>query len=173
MKTRLIAFTTAALLTMASCGTDTGASGAETADDSSGTQAAPLDFTATQLGGEPLDAGELRGTDTVLWFWAPWCTSCRAEAPDVVEAAGEFAGTVEVIGVPGRGGTDEMQGFVSETGTESLRHVVDSDGAIWRDFGIIGQPAFAFVNDDGTAEVFVGGLGMEQLVERMEQLASS
>lgn len=168
MKTKLISLTTAALLLSAACATGTEDAGAATAGE-----AAPLGFTATQLDGETFDGEGIRGTDTVLWFWAPWCTICRAEAPDVVEAAGEFAGSVEVIGVPGRGGTDEMLGFVADTGTESLRHVVDSDGRIWRDFGIIGQPAFAFVDDDGTAEVFVGGLGKDQLVERMEQLARS
>ena len=33
---------------------------------------APLEFTATQLDGQPFEGEGLRGTDTVLWFWAPW-----------------------------------------------------------------------------------------------------
>jgi thiol-disulfide isomerase/thioredoxin len=175
----LISLTTAVLLTAAACASGNEARTATPAGDDTGSgdtaggEPAPLDFTSTQLDGESFDGKGLLGSDTVLWFWAPWCTSCRAEAPDVVEAAGEFAGSVEVIGVPGRGGTADMQDFVSETGTGSLRHVIDSDGAIWRDFGIIGQPAFAFIDDDGTLEVFVGGLGKEQLAERMDQLATS
>ncbi|MGI9577796.1 MAG: redoxin domain-containing protein [Microthrixaceae bacterium] len=180
-KPRLLAIAGAIAVVASACGggADEGSSsvdaptGAVPADAAPAAGTAPLEFTATQLSGESFNGSELEGTDTVLWFWAPWCTSCRAEAPDVVEAAGEFEESVEVVGVPGRGGTDEMAGFVSDTGTESLRHIVDSDGAIWRDFGIIGQPAFAFVNDDGTAEVFVGGLGKEQLVERMNALAAA
>lgn len=188
-KPRLLAIAAAIALLAAACGggggdtasTDTGSTETDSADsatadagspDATAAETAPLEFTATALSGDSISGEDLKGADTVLWFWAPWCTSCRAEAPDVVEAAAEFAGSVEVVGVPGRGGVDEIEDYVSDTGTESLRHIIDEDGAIWRDFGIIGQPAFAFVNDDGTAEVFVGGLGHDALVERMNELAS-
>ena len=172
----VVAVASALALLAASCssGGDTQADGEDGATPGApAAEAAPLDFSATQLSGEPFEGSELEGADTVLWFWAPWCTSCRAEAPDVVEAAGDFEGSVEIVGVPGRGEVAEMDGFVADTGTGSLRHVVDEDGAIWRDYGIIGQPAFAFVDDDGAAEVFVGGLGYEQLTARMQELADS
>lgn len=144
------------------------ATGSETGSDAT---AAPA-FTAERLGGGEFDAASLEGRNTVLWFWAPWCTTCRAEAPEVVEAAGEFEGSVEVIGVAGRGDIAAMEEFVEQTGTGGLDHVVDDDGSIWTQFGVAAQPAFAFIDGDGEVDVFVGTLGSDGLNERMQALAA-
>lgn len=167
---RLLALTATSVLVLAACTGDGGATSAVPGSGSGG--GAALDFAATELRGDEFAGSELVGRDTVLWFWAPWCASCRAEAPEVAEAATAFDGRVEVVGVPGKGDTAEMEAFVAETRTGGLRHLVDDDGSIWRGFGVIGQPAFAFVDDDGTVEVFNGGLGFGPLTERMAELSS-
>lgn len=165
---------TVALLA-AACGSDS----SDTADPggaSSGGSADGeelLDFTAARLGGGEFDGASVVGTDTVLWFWAPWCTTCRAEAPDVLETAAAFDGEVGLIGVAGRGEVDELQEFVDDTDTDSLPHIVDTEGTIWSAFGVAAQPAFAFIDDSGEVEVFVGTLGAEGLTERMEALAAA
>ena len=130
-------------------------------------------FTAPQLGGGEFDSASIQGKDTVLWFWAPGCTVCRAEAPNVVAAAAEFEDSVEVIGVAGRGEVDEMDQFLADTDTGGLDHMVDSDGAIWSQYGVAAQPAFAFIDDSGEVEVVVGALGGEALTERMQKLAAA
>lgn len=163
-------------LLLASCASDSsGSAGSVAADPPVDTASAAelLDFRAERLGGGELDGSSLEGTDTVLWFWAPWCTTCRAEAPDVLESAEAFDGRVELVGVAGRGEADEMQGFVDDTGTGSLEHVIDAEGTIWSDFGVAAQPAFAFIDDSGEVEVFVGTLGGEALRERMDALAAA
>lgn len=174
-RVHLVALLAATALVAAACGED----GSDSADAApggasspSGAAAEPLEFTAATLSGGDFDAASLEGRDTVLWFWAPWCTTCRAEAPDVVESARELEGSVEVIGVAGRGEVPEMQGFVDDTGTGELQHIVDDDGSIWTGFGVAAQPAFAFVDDSGEVEVFVGALGKEALLERMRELAA-
>jgi thiol-disulfide isomerase/thioredoxin len=130
-------------------------------------------FTAQTLDGDEFTSASLAGTDTVLWFWAPWCTTCRAEAPDVNAAAATHDGSVQVIGVAGRGEVDEMQGFVSDTDMARLTHLVDSDGSIWSSFGVAAQPAYAFIDDTGEVEVVVGAMGEERLSARMDQLAAT
>lgn len=132
-----------------------------------------VEFSATQLGGGELASADLAGRDTVLWFWAPWCTTCRAESDDVVAAAAALDGEVEVIGVASRGGVGEMEGFVADTGTDGLAHLADESGSIWSDFGVVTQPAYAFVDDDGSVEVVVGALGEAALTDRMTALAET
>lgn len=127
---------------------------------------------APTLDGEDFDGGRLAGTKTVLWFWAPWCTSCRAEGPEVAEVAERHGDDVSVIGVPGRGQVNAMEQFVDDTGTGALEHVVDDDGSIWTAFGVYGQPAFAFIDDTGQIEVFVGTLG-SALDDRVAALAGA
>ncbi len=137
-----------------------------------GGQTAPS-FTAAKLGGGELSSASFAGTDTVLWFWAPWCTTCRAEADDVVAAAAALDGDVQVVGVAGRGEVPEMDEFVAETATGGLTHVVDDDGSIWSSFGVASQPSFAFISDTGQVEVVSGALGEAKLTERMQALAAS
>lgn len=144
------------------------AASAPRAGDASGA----LAFSGPTLAGGELDVATLAGSPVVLWFWAPWCTICRAEAPDVAQVAAEFDGRVTVLGVPGRGQAEAMRSFVADTGTGGLTHVVDADGAIWNRFGVFSQPAFVFVDRAGEARVFAGSLGAEDLRAALAELAA-
>jgi thiol-disulfide isomerase/thioredoxin len=174
-KLRVLSLLVALGLVAAACGSSTTSSGSPdpAGGGSSDGSSSSARFTAAQLGGGEFDSATLDGQPTVLWFWAPWCTSCRAEAPDVVAAAEAFDGRVGVVGVAGRGELSAMEDFVADTGTGGLTHVVDADGDIWSAYGVFAQPAFAFLSGDGEVEVFVGGLGEEALVERMTALTEA
>jgi thiol-disulfide isomerase/thioredoxin len=124
----------------------------------------------TTLEGSPFDAASLTGTPVVLWFWAPWCTICRAEAPDVAAVAAEYAGRVTFLGVPGLGEVADMREFVADTGTAGMTHVVDADGALWQRFGVVSQPAFVFVAADGTVQAFGGSLDPDSLRQTADEL---
>lgn len=167
---RLLAVLPALAIVAAACGGGGGSPGREAAATAGADSL--LAFSAPMLTGGDLAGASLQGHDSVLWFWAPWCTVCRAEAPSIVAAAEDLAGEVRLIGVAGRGEVSEMKAFVEETGTDSLTHVVDGDGKIWSSFGVFAQPAFAFIDDGGDVEVFVGSLGHDDLTERMRQLAA-
>jgi thiol-disulfide isomerase/thioredoxin len=132
-----------------------------------------LDFQATTVDGEPFDGSALEGRPTILWFWAPWCTVCRAEGPDVAVAAEGIGEQVPIIGVAGRGEVAAMQEFVADTGTGGITHVNDADGSVWARFGIVAQPAFASVATDGRVQVFSGALGEAGLRDAAAQLAAA
>jgi thiol-disulfide isomerase/thioredoxin len=165
----LLAFVVA--LVAAACGG--GSSQPSSSPAASSANASVLEFASSTVEGDSFDGASLAGRSVVLWFWAPWCTTCRSEAPGVMAAAESFAGEVEVIGVAGRGEVDAMRGFVDDTGTEALTHLADQDGDLWTRFGVVAQPAFAFVGADGSVEVVTGGLGAEGLARRMEALRAA
>jgi thiol-disulfide isomerase/thioredoxin len=108
----------------------------------------------------------------VLWFWAPWCTICRVEGPDVAAVAAELQGDVTFLGVPRRGAADAMRSFVDDTGTAALQHLVDVDGTLWQRFRVVNQPSFAFVGPDGSVELFAGALGADGLRARAAALSA-
>ena len=143
---------------------------AKTPAASSEVRSEALSFTASTLAGQKMDVSSLAGEPVVLWFWAPWCTICRAEAPDVAKVAAELDGQVRFLGVPGIGQEDDMRAFVEDTGTGGFDHLVDSDGSLWQRFGVVAQPAFAFVAPDGSVQVFAGALGGDALRERAQSL---
>ncbi len=132
-----------------------------------------LEFRAAVLAGGDLDGSSLAGRDVVFWFWAPWCTVCRAEAPTVAAAAETFAGEVELIGIAGRGEVSEMERFVDDTGTDGFSHLVDDTGDLWARFGVVQQPAFAFIDDSGSVEVVGGRLSEDELAERLQTLSAT
>jgi thiol-disulfide isomerase/thioredoxin len=128
----------------------------------------PLAFTAVDIAGQPVDLADLAGEPVVLWFWAPWCSICRAEAPYIADVAADLAGEVTFIGVAGLGERAAMQTFVADTGTGSFLHLSDDDGSLWQRFGVTYQPAYAFIGSDGSVDVHIGAL--RDLAERAESL---
>jgi thiol-disulfide isomerase/thioredoxin len=165
-----LALAGAALLALTACGgatttsagqpgTDRGQSTAPSSGASADAGPVGSGITASTLDGAAFDFADLSGRPTVLWFWAPWCTICRAEAPEIAAAAERLGDDVAVLGVPGRGEVPDMEEFVSDTGVGDLEHVVDTDGEIWSAFGVISQPAFAFIDASGDARVVNGAMG--------------
>ncbi|WP_404385157.1 redoxin domain-containing protein [Knoellia locipacati] len=170
--TRLFAATTSALLlaVLAGCGSSQGgasassastnrstasASGSATAEapaPSGATASVPdeLRFTATTVDGQPFDGASLAGQDTVLWFWAPWCTVCARSAASVRSAA-EASPTIRFVGVAGLSSDGRAMGeFVSRHDVGDLTHVADTRGEVYTRFGITQQHTFVLVGADGT-----------------------
>ena len=145
---------------------------AATPADGGETEPSALSFESVTTDGEAFDASNLDGEDVVLWFWAPWCTICRTEAPSVVAAAASNE-DVRVIGVASSGSVEEMRAFVAETETSSLTHVADVPGDVWRQFEVVAQPTFVFIDDDGRTQTFAGALSEEALIDAMAQLAAA
>lgn len=140
-------------------------------DDAGPAADGPLAFTAADLTGAEVHVAALAGEPVVLWFWAPWCTICRGEGPHVADVAAALDGEVTFLGVAGLGEVPDMDAFVSDTGTGGFTHLVDDDGSLWQRFGVSYQPAYAFIDSDGTVDVLVGALGPEELSERAEALS--
>src|SRR5690606_14635469 len=102
----------------------------------------------------------------------PWCPICMVEGKDhVSEVIAQLPEGVELIGIAGL--SDDQQAieeFVEWTGTGDAVHVVDADGSIWAGFSVALQPAFYFVNDDGTFRRAGAGLTAEDLLEEIDWL---
>lgn len=142
-----------------------------TQTDAPVTVPAALDFDAPTVDGGTFQGATLVGQDSVLYFWAPWCTVCRAEAPALPAVASDFEGQATFYGVAGLSpDIAAMQSFVSDTGTESLTHIADTGGEIYTGFGVSSQTTFAFVDDDGSIEIVRGPLEESELRERTQAL---
>lgn len=177
----LTAGAVAAVLVLGGCGAPNGDGGGEPGGSSPAEEAGSgdggsgggtpeaLDFTAPTVDGGEIDGADLHGRPVVLWFWAPWCTICRAEASSVAEAAERYEGEVEFIGVAGNGATDEMKEFVDSTGTGGMRHIIDEDGSIWSGFEVTIQPSFSFLRESGTFLTYSGKISEKDLDQRISE----
>ena len=143
-----------------------------TESESSAAVATPLPvFSSATLEGRSVTQADYEGKPTIMWFWAPWCTVCRAEAPTLAKVANQLDGSVEVVGVAALGSIDEMKTFVSDTGIENFSQLADPDAEVWGVFGVAAQPAFAFISADGSIEIVQGSLDENAILERAATLS--
>jgi len=77
---------------------------------------------------------------------------------------------VRFIGVASRDDLEPIQEFVSEFEVGAFEHAVDMEADIWSHYGIWTQPAFAFINDAGVVEVFLGPMGLDGLSAMIEKV---
>lgn len=128
-----------------------------------------LAFTGTTLGGKPFNAASLAGKPVLLWFWAPWCSVCAAEAPDVLRAYQRHSGRLSVLGVAGLDDLDNMQPFVDRTKTGPITHLGDPTGEIWRRFKVTQQSTYVLLDSTGKV-TFSGVLGGDDLRDKVAEL---
>ena len=128
-------------------------------------------FSSTTLDGQAVTQADFEGKPTIMWFWAPWCSVCRGEAPTLAKVADQLDGNVDVVGVAALGSVDEMKTFVSDTGIENFSQLADPDAEVWSVFGVVSQPAFAFISADGSVEVVQGSIDEDKILERAATLS--
>lgn len=158
------------MLGLTGCGTGNAADGASAAEAPSAKVA--LAFTSETVSGEAFDGSTLAGKDAVLWFWAPWCTKCRREAPYVAQSQADNP-DVTFVGVAGLGETDAMREFVDDYHVGGFEHLVDVDGSLWQRFGVVQQPAYAFIDDSGSVKVVRGEIGPQGIADGVAGLTSN
>jgi thiol-disulfide isomerase/thioredoxin len=186
---RLVAFVAGSVLLLSGCGgtaQDSGETAAEpppaaaptSGQDAPGGQSggaatvpAQLEFSGTTLNGKAFDGASLAGKPAVVWFWAPWCTTCRADGPSVAKIAKKYGDKVSVIGIAGLDKSkDLMDRFVSQTGTGDVTHLDDRDGKLYRHFKVTTQSFYVFLSKDGKPTKAPGPLGESRLASNIDKL---
>ncbi len=168
----LIAVLVTVLLTAAGCGGTTTGAGVERPSSNKGSTSsgaqADLDFTTTTLDGKTFEGMRLEGKPAVLWFWAPWCSTCRAQRGTVSRLADQYAGQVSIVAV---GGLDD-EAAIREQAEKipNVIHLVDDEGAVWKHFGVTAQSTYEVVSADGRV-VSTGFLDNEELTAAVAKLA--
>jgi len=160
------------VFTVAGCGAAT-EPGTDAAETDSGNQPASAtsaiyDFTGETVAGEPFNGSTLSGKPTVLWFWAPWCPTCRAQIAGVSDLAASRSGELNVVGVGALDAPEAISGFAAEVGDE-VEILSDPEGEIWRHFKVTAQSTYVVLDDDGK-QVSAGYLDDGELVELVDGL---
>ncbi|MFM8304429.1 MAG: TlpA family protein disulfide reductase [Actinomycetota bacterium] len=78
-----------------------------------------------------------------------------------------------MVGMAGNGATTSMQDFVDRHGLDGIPHTVDTDGSLWAEFGVRGQPAWVFLDRQGRSTVVFGELNGDDLRRRLDALATA
>lgn len=145
-----------------------GCSGTEKGETSSAPSSRLLNFTAQTIDGADFAGSSLAGKKAVLWFWAPWCPTCKKEAPDLQKATTAHP-DVTFVGVAAQDQVPAMRDFVTKYGLTFIQ-LADTDAKVWALYDVTHQPAFAFLGSEGKAEVVKSPLSGPELDKKIRQL---
>ncbi len=85
--------------------------------------------------------------------------------------ARQYEGKVQLIGMAGRDSLGAKRMFVERHGLGFVPHTNDTDGGLWADLGVRGQPTWMFVNGaDGEVTTEFGDLESDELRARFDAL---
>lgn len=129
------------------------------------------DFSLPTFDGVEFVLSESRGQPVVINFWASWCPPCIKEAP-VLEAAWQVFSDrgVEFVGVDIQDTREEAVRFVESFGL-TYPNVMDIDGEVTVNYGVIGLPVTFFLDSEGiVVRRWVGAIESPQISDWLEQL---
>lgn len=132
---------------------------------------ATLKFTGTTVDQEPFDGASLAGKPTLVWFWAPWCPTCRSQIPQVQEIAKAHGADANVIGVGSLDGGAAIKTFADSA--PGITHLTDESGEIWRHFSVQQQSSFVLLDAAGEVVLKAGYGGSDELGQRVDELVGS
>lgn len=118
---------------------------------------ASLRFTGTTTTGREFDGADLQGRPVLLWFWAPWCPTCRSQLPEVNQLAVTYKGKLQVVAVGSLDSADAISGFADDIDPDTVR-LSDTQGSIWKHFRVTEQSSYVVLDAEGT-EAFRSGYG--------------
>ena len=84
----------------------------------------------------------------------------------------QLAGKVRVIGVAWNGSEESMQEFVTKHQL-TFANIKDNDGLVFAQFDVAYQPAWVFIQQDGTSESILGAMDEATLIQMLEKLGGS
>jgi peroxiredoxin/predicted amidophosphoribosyltransferase len=111
------------------------------------------DFTLVSYDGDTYTLSELQGKLVLVNFWTTGCGACKKEMPDIQAAYDEWSGEKElvVLLVNAKQHLTYVQRFVEdpEYAFLTLPILLDTDGAVAREYGITRIPRTFFLDSTG------------------------
>ncbi len=144
---------------------------ASTSASPSATMPAEFNFSAPTLAGGTFDGTSLYGESTILWFWAPWCGSCVADAKYVLAAIPQLPDGVQIIGVPTFADEDSMHQFADTLDVNGLTNIMDVDGSLAIAFGASALPSSTVIYPDGFMASIPGSLSTDEILQIAQKIA--
>lgn len=130
----------------------------------------PPDFVLTDTDGNLFQLSSTEGKAVLLTFFAPWCGTCRAEAPLLVELYQSFKSQgFEIVAVSVSAGVEETREFMDEFNVPYLV-VLDNNVVSHFGYGISHVPTNYFISRDGFLIGPYGPLSKEEFEEQIKKL---
>ena len=97
---------------------------------------------------ENLSSENIKGTKTLINFFASWCTPCRAEHYLFFEIKKNYP-NLFLLGIAHKDDPSDSQEYLNNEGNPYSFVGVDQDGKVAFEFGVFGLPETFIINSEG------------------------
>lgn len=108
----------------------------------------PPNFTMLLPDGRYASLADFKGRPVLINFWATWCPPCRAEMPELLQAARDYPDLV-LLAVNASESADVVSQFAEQFRMDAPV-VIDPQGVISNRYNVSGLPTSIFIHPDGT-----------------------
>ena len=109
------------------------------------------------------------GKPKLAWFWAPHCSTCRGEAPDLDDFMAANGDRVDMVGIGSRDDYELAEDFLDDTGVVNFPLYWEETGQSWVDNAVAAQPYMILFVDGEDVERWPGGASVRQLEDALAQ----
>lgn len=107
------------------------------------------DFTLPDLDGQQVSLHDYRGQVVFLNFWATWCIPCREEMPAMERLHQTFQSQgLAILAIDLKETPDKVKVFFEQYQL-SFTALLDGNGAVFRDYQVIGLPTTYLISREG------------------------
>lgn len=112
-------------------------------------------------------ASDFKGKAVLLNFWTIRCPYCKMELPILNKVQSIFPEDVKVISVlfgGNSGDLDEAKNWIKANKLDNILFLVDRDGSLFGEFGVMGVPHTVFFDRDGNKVTELRGAFPEDFI---------
>jgi thiol-disulfide isomerase/thioredoxin len=103
------------------------------------------------------------GTPVLAFFWAPFCSTCRSEAPVLEELAQQPPNGLRIVGVGALDDLGAARDFRTDTAVRSFPLLWAEDTDAWSAFGVPAQPYLLMIRDGQVVQRWPGGASADEI----------
>ncbi|TXH67639.1 MAG: protein disulfide oxidoreductase [Thiothrix sp.] len=105
-------------------------------------------FNEIDLKGQEISLAAYQGKPMLLHFWASWCPICEVEQGSINKVV--EAGWPMVTVAYSSGEAEEVKRYMERKGISNWVTIVDNDGELARQYGVVGVPTSYVLDANGT-----------------------
>jgi thiol-disulfide isomerase/thioredoxin len=125
-------------------------------------------FTLNTLGSEPVSfPADLEGKVVAIRFWADWCPFCESEMKLLEPVYQQYRNKgLVILAVNVRQTPDTVESFLAKLNV-SYDSLLDREGDVARQYGVMGLPTTFFVSRDGVLKSRILGESTPETFEKI------